>query len=154
MSRIVGTIVGDKNILKQFQDVVANTRTRLEQTVAEIGLTLLTKVKEEKLSGTPASKILTRGPNKGKRRYYRASKDLPGGQQLSVITGNLRRSINMQLTSDETSIVASVGVGKTAPYGKYHEFGTSRLPERSFLRSSLQELADDARAKILGAVRR
>lgn len=75
------------------------------------------------------------------------------GQVLRVKTGNLRSSINQQV--DVNGEVVTGSVGTNVIYGRVHEYGgnftrfgkkagdyTVHFPERSFLRSSLQDRRD------------
>lgn len=97
------------------------------------------------------------------------------GQVLNVQTGRLRRSINYKLTETGTGIEARVGTN--VEYARIHEFGFSgtvkvrehmrkakeaykvrahtrrvKLPERSFLRSSLQDMRQDIDQRIARVV--
>jgi phage gpG-like protein len=97
------------------------------------------------------------------------------GQALNVQTGRLRRSINYKMTETGTGIEARVGTN--VEYARIHEFGfkgtvnvrehirkakktytvsahTRRvnLPERSFLRSSLQDMRQDIDRRIARVV--
>ena len=142
---------------------------KLAVTMQRLGLELLTRVKEDKLSG----------------------------QVLNVRTGTLRRSINLKMEVGNDSIKATVGTN--VPYAAIHEFGgtvpavdgklmvfpapglgksfvtqTGRLrakfggradllvftkkhkafnlPERSFLRSALEDMAPRIEEQINAAV--
>jgi phage gpG-like protein len=97
------------------------------------------------------------------------------GQVLHHRTGNLGRNVAQEVREDTHGITGIVGVGRTAYYGKVHEYGgsfmvrehvrTSKLgnqfsvrahmatyPERSFMRTALAEKAVEIRAKIAEAV--
>lgn len=85
---------------------------------------------------------------------------LKGGHPLNQRSGNLSRAITYDVEIESNKVTGIVGVDKTAPYGKVHEYGgtfnirqhlsTSKngirflvkshkatYPERSFLRSAL-----------------
>ena len=95
------------------------------------------------------------------------------GQVLHVRSGTLRRSINRDVQDDGTNVTATVGTN--VRYARVHEYGFDgsvdvrsfsrktpsggqaevrahtrqvRLPERSFLRSTVKEQADHIRADI------
>ena len=94
------------------------------------------------------------------------------GQVLKVQTGRLRRSINQRVTESDTGIEAKVGTN--VEYARVHEFGFKgtvnvkehmrlgnkvrahsrkvNLPERSFLRSSLQDMQRDIDQRIARVV--
>lgn len=97
------------------------------------------------------------------------------GQVLKVQTGRLRRSINQRVKESETGIEALVGTNVS--YGRVHEFGFTgtvnvkehmrkgkqaytvrahtrnvNLPERSFLRSSLNDMRQDIDQRIARVV--
>lgn len=56
-------------------------------------------------------------------------------QIAPVDTGNLRNSIGHTMSGDSTGIEATIG--PTAAYGKFLEFGTSRMAPRAFMGPSL-----------------
>lgn len=97
------------------------------------------------------------------------------GQVLNVVTNRLRSSITGRVEDTGTGISGIVGTN--VPYGRVHEYGgsftipahtrTSRLgnsynvrsytahfPERSFMRTSLADLAGQIRADLEAAVSR
>lgn len=51
----------------------------------------------------------------------------------AVDTGNLRRNIEHGVMGDDTAYV-----GTDVKYGKYVEFGTSRMPARPFLKRAVE----------------
>lgn len=51
----------------------------------------------------------------------------------AVDTGNLRRNIEHGVMGDDTAVV-----GTDVKYGKYVEFGTSRMPARPFLKQAVE----------------
>jgi HK97 gp10 family phage protein len=75
------------------------------------------------------------------------------GQVLNIRTGNLAQSVETPSPgpTSETSVTYLVG-GKY--YGKFHEFGTSRLPARPWLNPSIQEQKDMIGAEVMAAIRR
>ena len=104
-------------------------------------------------------------------------KDKLTGQVLHVRTGTLRRSINMRVEESHTSVLGMVGTNVW--YGKVHEFGEDipahqrlmtqvfgrqlkypmyvnvkayRMPERSFLRSALEDNLPNIRQALHDAV--
>ena len=54
-----------------------------------------------------------------------------GSEHPQVRTGRLRSSIMHQVTGGETEIVTEIGTNVT--YGKYLEFGTSKMPPYPWL---------------------
>lgn len=56
-------------------------------------------------------------------------------QIAPVDTGNLKNSIGSRIVSDATGVEAIIG--PTAAYGKFLEFGTSRMAPRAFMGPSL-----------------
>jgi phage gpG-like protein len=99
---------------------------------------------------------------------------LHGGNPLFSRSGNLARAVQQQVDASGDSIVGTIGVDRTAPYGAVHEYGgtfdvrehisTSRLgkqftvqahtvtyPERSFLRSWLAENTTNIEARVEAA---
>jgi HK97 gp10 family phage protein len=73
------------------------------------------------------------------------------GQILNVRTGTLRRSITAQTEDRGNEIVGQVGTN--VKYAKFHEFGTRKLPERSFLRSGLADRAPNIKEAIEKAIK-
>jgi phage gpG-like protein len=134
-------LIGDRALVARLDAMPGRVHDGLARAVTRLGLELQRKVQSEKLSG----------------------------QVLKVRTGTLRSSINMQIEDTETEIAASVGTNVL--YGRIQEYGVARswliearnakslaftiggtklfrrrvthppLPERSFLRSALAEMA-------------
>lgn len=138
---ITGTILGDSVLISRMQLMVPKIRERLVPTINRLGLTIERIVKTDKLSG----------------------------QVLHRRSGRLSRSVNTKMDSTDTAIFATVGA--YAPYAGVHEYGwdgtvpahtrTStrgnkflvrsyhmHVPERSYLRSTLAEMADTIRRTI------
>jgi len=91
------------------------------------------------------------------------------GQVLAHRSGNLQRSVlqSGDVVSEGYTIIGSFGVGRTAPYGKVHEYGgtysvreyirangstvrahDATYPERSFLRSTFREMEPTIRQEL------
>lgn len=60
-------------------------------------------------------------------------------RQAPVDTGNLRNSITFQVDSPTDSVV----IGTNVEYGKYQEFGTSRMKAQPYLRPAVEEHLDE-----------
>jgi len=58
---------------------------------------------------------------------------------LAVRTGRLRGSIALRVMADKNSGKFSAQVGTNVSYARKHEFGLEGLPERPFLRPSLEK---------------
>ena len=75
-----------------------------------------------------------------------------GRRSLLVKSGRLRKSIRLtRVTSN------SVAIGTNVPYGKYHNEGTERLPQRQFIGKSAEltrRLQRMIKAKILWELRK
>ena len=77
------------------------------------------------------------------------------GQVLHVRTGTLRRSITHRLTSNESSVKATIGTNVI--YAAIHEYGgiihqknrVIHMPMRSFMRSTLK----DNKQRIINAIK-
>lgn len=117
------SIVGTEEVVHRFRALTASTTAKLRTTVERLALTLVGNVKRDKLTG----------------------------QVLNVRTGRLRRSIHHEIDARGSSVVATVGTN--VEYAKFHEYGLGRMPERSFLRSSLREMRDQIRHDLKAAVR-
>lgn len=150
---IRGYLVGDKETVARLDRLKGSLRGKVKQSIVALTLSLLVKVKAEKLTG----------------------------QVLKVRTGRLRRSINQRVTDAGTRIHGIVGTN--VEYGRLHELGYTgpmavkahlrqiktawgkplqtpkavqvrahtrqvNFPERSFLRSSLREMEPKIRDEI------
>jgi phage gpG-like protein len=145
-------LVGDRELAARLDAMPGRVHDGLARAVVRLGLALQRKVQEEKLSG----------------------------QVLKVRTGSLRSSINTAISDTPAAISASVGTN--IRYAKAHEYGVDHpwliaaksaralrfeiggrvifrrsvrhppLPERSFLRSALKEMAPDIDAGLRQAV--
>lgn len=73
------------------------------------------------------------------------------GQVLNIRTGNLAQSVETPSPgpSSATSVTYLIG-GKF--YGKFHEFGTSRMRARPWLSPSIQEQSAMVAAEVISAV--
>jgi phage gpG-like protein len=91
--KITAQIIGVEAVIAKLNLLGFGAQERVEAEVKRLGLELLRKVKEEKLSG----------------------------QVLNVRTGSLRRSINMKSVVDRNQITATIGTNKN--YAAIHEFG-------------------------------
>ena len=164
---LAGRIVGAETVVSQLMSVSPLVHNRVKDRVSRLAMTLLTKVKQEKLSG----------------------------QVLHNVTGNLRASINQRVEDMGNAIVGSVGTNIV--YARPHEFGIDQhkmvqvheylrrnldlatakwrlkhkmpvpmvtvhaftrnqhtvLPERSFLRSALGEMRPQVREELIDALR-
>lgn len=139
---ITGYLIGDKDVVARLRGLPAHARTNLRSELEGLALRMTVMVKAEKLSG----------------------------QVLKVQTGRLRRSITWKVSDTGTGIYATVGTN--VEYAPRHEYGfsgaeqvkahlrklasgrrvpvraharTVNAPERSFLRSSLQEMRGEIR---------
>jgi len=154
---LAARIVGAETVVSQLQVLPGKMHGRVKDRIARLTMTLLTKVKEDKLSG----------------------------QVLHNVTGNLRASINQRVEDMGQSIVGSVGTNLV--YARPQEMGFDgqvnirehlrtvtmawgrelkapvicivqahsahmHLPERSFLRSALDEMRPQVRAELLEAI--
>lgn len=151
MSGISGIVIGGEAATARFENFPARLRVELRTGIGRAALKVLVQAKEQKLSG----------------------------QVLNVVTGRLRRSINVKITESATNVQGSVGTN--VKYARVHEFGfdgivtvrehlsTSKLgnrfsvrshqrkmhvPERSFLRSALADMAPQIREEFEAALQR
>jgi phage gpG-like protein len=144
-------LVGDRELVARLDALPGRVRDGLARAVTRLGLELQRKVQREKLTG----------------------------QVLKVRTGSLRSSINTEISQAADQVTASVGTN--IRYGAVHEYGVSHpwviqakgralgfevggrtlfrrsvrhppLPERSFLRSALREMAPQIEAGLRDAV--
>ena len=65
----------------------------------------------------------------------------------AVDTGNLRRNIEHGVDDD------TAYVGTNVEYGKYVEYGTSRMPPRPFLKQAVQNHQDEYKKLLETAIR-
>ncbi len=148
---ITGTIVGDRELVAKFEQMPNRLREELKAGIGRAALLVQVQSKEAKLSG----------------------------QVLQVRTGRLRRSINVK--TSETATAVSASVGTNVAYARVHEYGfqgtvsvrehlaTSKLgnkftvrghnrnvnvPEKSFLRSALADMAPQIRVEFEQAIQR
>ena len=148
---ITGTIVGGDQAVQRIRAIGPQINNSLRVTIYRLTAQLSAKVKQDKLSG----------------------------QALKVVTGRLRRSINMRVDDSGNSIIGSVGTN--VKYAAIHEYGgvipahavepksaralafmwngkmsfykrvqipAINMPQRSFLRSALGEMAPTIRQEI------
>lgn len=149
--RITGTVIGGEEAVARFKAMPTRLRIELSGGIARAALRLQAYVKGDKLSGGV----------------------------LKVRTGRLRRSINERVI-EETNKVTGI-VGTNVEYAAVHEYGftgtenvrahlrqlksgatqnvrahtrTVHMPERSFLRSALKDMAPEIRAEFEAALGR
>ena len=148
---IEGIVIGSEAAVARFQGFPNKLREQLKAGVGRAALLVQIQTKEAKLSG----------------------------QVLNVRTGRLRRSINVK--TSETATAVSASVGTNVAYARVHEYGfqgtvsvrehlaTSKLgnkftvrghnrnvnvPEKSFLRSALADMAPQIRVEFEQAIQR
>lgn len=142
---ITTTITPTAEVVQKVGMIGPRVRVELRTSVLKLAIGMVAFVKEKKLSG----------------------------QVLRNRTGTLRRSITHKMQEQPESIRATVGTNVS--YARVHEFGwegkvlidqafgrqlkypvwkSVRLPERSFLRSSLKDKAEDIKKELRAAVRR
>lgn len=63
----------------------------------------------------------------------------PMNATLAVRSGRLRGSIALRVMADKNSGKFSAMIGTNVKYGRKHEFGLDGMPERPFLRPSLEK---------------
>lgn len=146
---IRGYLFGDKAAVERIRGARQDAPETIRTTVQRLTLRLQAKVKSDKLSG----------------------------QVLNVRSGRLRRSINARVDGDGWQVTGVVGTN--VEYARAHEFGFKgtvqvkehlrrmrqgnvmvsqhtrnvNIPERSFLRSALDDMKPEIRAAFLGALR-
>jgi phage gpG-like protein len=155
---LAGRIVGAETVISHLGATPAKVYARVKDRMQRLVMTLLSHVKEDKLSG----------------------------QVLHNVSGNLRASINQRLEDTGQSIVGSVGTNLV--YARPHEMGFDgevsikehlrtvtmawgrelkepvvcivsahqahmHMPERSFLRSALEDMRPQVREQLLEAMR-
>lgn len=115
----------EENGLKEFEQKLMRWSVLMpketEKALRLGGELVRREVQEEHLSGPP----MTRGVGD----YLNAT--------LAAQTGTLRRSIALRIRVASGDISAEIGT--TVPYGKKHELGLDRMPERPFLRPSIEK---------------
>jgi HK97 gp10 family phage protein len=150
-------LIGDRELAARLDAMPGRVHDGLARAVTRLGRELQGKVQSEKLSGSP----------------------------LKVRTGTLRSSIDVTVEDTGTKIAA--GVGTNVFYGRFQEYGVGRswliearnarslafevggktifrrrvthppMPERSFLRSALAEMApaieEELKAAVAAAIR-
>lgn len=141
---IKAALIGSEQLVSRLEHMPKDVRDELRKTVTAIAIEMTAKVKADKLSG----------------------------QVLNVRTGRLRRSINFDVSENNSSVIGSVGTN--VEYAKYHEYGEAQhggargilqalqraalppsvngLPPRSFLRSTLYQMKQDITDKLGEAV--
>lgn len=147
---IHGRVVGGDALIRNTALLGPAMMDRLRQVVARVAVEMVARVKGDKLSD----------------------------QVLHVRTGRLRRSITFKLTNGPTTATAQVGTNVS--YARAHEYGFTgavsvrahlrksktggkpavvaahtrqvKLPERSFLRSTLAEMKADIVRRMTDAV--
>jgi phage gpG-like protein len=142
------TIIGDRETIQRLERMPETVREVLRREINTLSIRLLGHVKADKLSG----------------------------QVLNVRSGRLRRSINFRVEEVGSGIYGYVGT--TVEYARVHEYGFKgvvsvrehlrrtvsgkmasvrahprnvNVPERSFLRSALEDMAGDIREGIRAA---
>lgn len=150
LPKLTGKLLGMTEQMAKLQSLPEAIRTELRTSVKKLGFQLELLVKR-KLSGPV----------------------------LKAPTGNLRGSINTRIEErgDETVAIVGTSVG-VIPYARIHEFGgiieaknasylifktpdgawhkvkSVQMPERSYLRSSLNDMRNGIRTELQAAVRR
>lgn len=99
MIEIKGSIIGAEVFQMKLLNITSRTRQNVKDEVTRLALILLTKVKEEKLSG----------------------------QVLNVQSGRLRRSVRAKRARDDGDSI-SASVGTSLGYAAIHEFGGTTRP--------------------------
>lgn len=68
-----------------------------------------------------------------------------GSSKTLIDTGNMVNSVDMRFTESDSSISIEVGIFDpgVAIYALANEYGTDTIPERSFMRSTYDEVIDD-----------
>lgn len=155
---LVARLVGSETVVSLLEATPVKVYARVKDRMSRLVMTLLTHVKEDKLSG----------------------------QVLRNVSGNLRASINSRLEDTGQAITGSVGTNLV--YARPHEMGFDgevaikehlrtvtmawgrelkepvvcivrahqahmHLPERSFLRSALEDMRPQVREQLLEAMR-
>jgi hypothetical protein len=145
-------LVGDDRLIARLDTMPGRVRDGVARAVARLGLELQRKVQQEKLTG----------------------------RVLKLRTRTLRSSIDSQVTETATEVTATVGTNVFS--GRIHEHGVARewiiearnaralrftiggqtifrrrvthppLPERSFLRSAMAEMAPQIEEELRDAV--
>lgn len=142
---ITTTVTGDSEVVSRLNAMSPKVKQELLVTVRRLAIGLQGHVKQNKLSG----------------------------QVLKNRTGTLRRSITYKVTEGPDGVRAQVGTN--VAYARPHEFGyqgkalidqafgrklkfpvwkSINLPERSFLRSSLKDKAEQIKTELRQAVLR
>jgi len=115
-----------KNRLMRWAQVAPKELEMVLRRAAEL---VITEVKTHHLSGPR----MPRGMGYGSYAWQNCT--------LGVVSGTLRRSINKKVTVTPGKVSAMVGTN--VKYGRRHEFGEEGMPERPFLRPSLDKKHDE-----------
>lgn len=148
------TLVGDKELIARLDAMPDGVRAELKRKIAQLAIQLQAHIVRDKLSG----------------------------QVLRVRTGALRRSIQQMVEDDGSAVYGRVYSTGDVKYAGVHEFGFSgqetvrahtrstvfgrkvepftvasftrnmNMPERSFMRSSLNDMAEQIREGMREAV--
>lgn len=148
---IQGTVLGSEETIARFERFPEKLRAELRTGIGRAALAVQRDSKQNKLSG----------------------------QVLNVVTGRLRRSINVKISETGSSVTGTVGTN--VAYAHAHEFGFQgtvsvrehlshstlgnaftvrqhsrqmNVPEKSFLRSALHDMQDVIRAEFEQALQR
>lgn len=101
-----------------------------------------------KIAPQEVAKVLTKGGEKVRREvqamHLSGPKMMrgighPTDATLAVQTGRLRGSIALRVLTDPNAGKFYAQVGTNVAYGRKHEFGLQGMPERPFLRPSLEK---------------
>lgn len=112
---------GDRDLVAAIGRIKANSERRLGQAVVA-GAQVIQHAARENVFGAD----------------WLPPRDL---RQVARRTGRLKRSIGVELESSVPGSATARVIADT-PYAAYVEFGTSRMPPRSYLRKAIREHSD------------
>lgn len=170
-----GTVVGDKEIARRFRVLPDGIRSRVTESIGRLILKLQRKVKQEKLSGQ-VLKVRTDTLRRSiDQRLVTDNGAVTGVVSTNVkygklheygFEGTVQQNVKAHLRRSKAQMKQSIKAGKGKPtkYGKYGKGNGEitvnaftrtvhmKLPERSFLRSALDDMKHEILAELDKAV--
>jgi len=155
---ILAQIVGDRAVIAHLEASPAKVMGNIRITASRLPMMLLAKVKEQKLSG----QVL-----KNKTGTLRRSINQRLSQTPTTVSGSVGTKLSYAaahefgfkgpVTVKAHLRMVKVAWGKAVKNPAQHQWGSftrqMNLPERSFLRSALREMAPEIQASFQAAIR-
>lgn len=158
MTQIKGRVEGDDAVVSQLLKIGQNAKPAIDATIGRLVLKLQRKVQEEKLTG----QVLKVQTGTLRRSINGVMLPSPGQMSAGVVSTNVKYAriheyggtIKAMVIEAKKARALKFSMGGKTVFAKRVTIPERQMPERSFLRSALNEMSDEIKSELMQAATR